>query len=242
MFKKLKQIDRLTIIISSLALIVSVSATYFQFFNKRHKVLYSTLEPKFNNSNKTIKIPIIFKNTGNQTEIVLNSTLNIELKGGDNSSHKRISGQSQAEFPIILAPNESKLVTISGNYGDYLLSTFEISDSKELIYYPVKVLDSLRLFLNTSYIAVSGRVSDQDHDIGYMTFEDNKKIKRIYCYPIELKKLPMHNNEKRIIWFVLRQENDQVYYTNNPLDSSSLNYNEEKLQLINKLLRDSILK
>jgi hypothetical protein len=242
MFKKLKQIDRLTIFFSILAFIVSICGIYFQFFNKRHRILYATLEPKYFDSKKTISIPVIFKNVGNQAEVVLNSSLNLQSREDSNSSFSRISEQSPQGFPIILGPNESKLVSITGNYGDYLLGRFDISENKELIYHSVKVLDSLRLFLNTSYIAVSGRVADHNKDIGYITFDDKKNIKRIYCFPIDLRRLPMHNNEKHIIWFTLKQENNHVYYTNNPYDTNSIKYNENKIQLINKLLRDSILR
>jgi hypothetical protein len=59
-----------TAAMSVLAIVISVVTMYYQFFNVRHELIYSFLTPSVD---KKMVIPIIYKNEGNQNEMILES-------------------------------------------------------------------------------------------------------------------------------------------------------------------------
>jgi hypothetical protein len=222
------------------ALAIAGFSLYFQFFNKKHSILYSTLKPKLNDSKKTLSIPILFKNVGNQSEVILDAYLNLEVKRDNESFLKRMSSQEEVEFPIVLTPNENSLLTLTGSYKDYLFGTFDISENNEMTYYPITVFDSLKLIANISYLSVAGVVASQEQVIGFISFDTKENIRRIDCIPIELRKLPIRKNDFHIISYSIIPQTYEVNLTIDLNDTNAIKRHKDKIQLINKLTHDSL--
>ena len=109
---------------SVLAVVISSITLYFQFFNVRHKLIYTFLTPSVD---EKIVIPIIFKNEGNQNEILLESNLEMEVIPNDTTKpyFKRIGDENRKLFPIIIAPGEYKTINLIGEYKDYTKGMLE---------------------------------------------------------------------------------------------------------------------
>lgn len=95
LFKLKKNINRIKWksynYISFIALIISLITFYYQFFNVKHEVLFLHFTPSFDNNTDSLFVPIFFKNTGNQTEVILDGNLIMEVKTEENNNYyKRI--------------------------------------------------------------------------------------------------------------------------------------------------------
>ncbi|MCU0420671.1 MAG: hypothetical protein MUC38_13540 [Cyclobacteriaceae bacterium] len=200
-YKWTKDIFKFSNFVSALALLTSALSIYFQFFNERHTLLYTTLTPDYNEESKHLIIPLLFKNIGNQTEIILNSELQLEVKDSDESFFKRISPLKNEERYIILAPGENRTIDLAGDYGDYFFGTIKIEsiNSNNIKYSPITALDSLLLRIKVTYLNTNGVISFEEREIGSISFNRDETIKRIDYNPIELKKLDLSNNERHIV-------------------------------------------
>jgi hypothetical protein len=200
-YKWVKDIFQFSNFVSALALLISALSIYFQFFNERHAVLYTTLEPDYNEESKHIISPLLLKNIGNQTEIILNSELQLEVKDADESFFKRISPLKKKERYIILSPGENKTIDLAGDYGDYFFGTIKIEsiNSNNVKYSPITAFDSLLLKIKVTYLNTNGVVSYEEREIGRISFNRDESIKRIDYNPIELMKLELSNNERHIV-------------------------------------------
>ncbi len=200
-YKWIKSILKFSNFISALALLISALSIYFQFFNERHALLYTTLTPDYNEESKHLIIPLLFKNIGNQTEIILNSELQLEVKDSNENFFKRISPLKNKERYIILAPGENRTVDLAGDYGDYFFGTIKIEsiNSDNIKYSPITAFDSLLLKIKVTYLNTNGVISFEERVIGSISFNRDESIKRIDYNPIELKKLDLSNNERHIV-------------------------------------------
>src|SRR5690606_38707438 len=144
--------------ISYFALLISIITLYYQFFHTNHEVKYATLYPILNEDQKTIIFPILLKNTGNQTETIIDFELLLEAKSENESYYKRLSNSNEKNFFSILAPNETKKIDIVGNYGIYLFGTI-IPGDEDFKYQPITEFNNLNLLLKISYLNTSGIVA-----------------------------------------------------------------------------------
>jgi len=239
--KKLLSSPSLTI--SIIALIISALSIYFQFFNERHTVLYTTLTPEIDNKNKQIVIPLLLKNTGNQTEVILNSELQLEVKEKEGNFFKRISPAKNKDYFIILAPNDYKTIYLFGNFKDYMFGTikFEVGDSTSFKYSPITVFDDLILKVNITFLTTHGNVANEEREISKIFFDKNEKISRIDCNPIELKKLDLSYNESEIVSYSIIPDADfKGNISINLNDSTSIIQNIDKLQLLNRIRKEKM--
>jgi len=239
--KEKKSSNKSSLIISLIAIGISILGIYFQFFNVKHTVLYSTLEPELNKKKKEIIVPIIFKNQGNQTEVILNSSLMLEIKRKDKSFYKRISSLSLKEYPLVLSPGDYKIIEMQGSLQEYLFGTYEISETEILKYYPITVFDSLSLVVNITYLTNSGLKAEENRMIGNVSFNEKEIVKKMNFEPIKLIKLDIctHNGETMGYSIVpIKFESKWEIDLN---DTNSVNQNRDKILFIEKLLNDTLI-
>ncbi|MCD9854825.1 hypothetical protein LUD75_08915 [Epilithonimonas sp. JDS] len=200
--KKVKRIKwkeiRSSNFISIIALFISLITFYYQFFNVKHEILYSNFVPDVNNDSDTLKVPVFFKNSGNQTEIILDGNLIMEVKTENNENYfKRIGDSNKNQFPIILNANENKYLVLSSNYNDYLFGSLEISPNGTN-FREFTILDSLKLKMTTQFITKDGILSNDTIDVGYITFGPNRKIVRLDYNATKLRALNLNENDTEI--------------------------------------------
>lgn len=238
--KNSKAITILTICISAIALILSVITFYFQFFHIEHSISYTATQIGCNENDKEIIVPLLFKNTGNQQDVILNATLYLELKTDTTSSYRRISEFKADGFPMMLAPSENTLYQLVGKYKDYFIGQFVVSNDEITGYIPVKYLDKLELILEIEYITSEGGYAKEKRLLGYVFFNEDRTIKQISCLPVELESLDMTPDEVYQEYYVLPNHTAKTSIQFNINDSIALKENQDYLHLMRELLRDSL--
>lgn len=186
LIKYIRQNFNLTAVVSTLALVISLVTMYYQFFNVKHELLYTFLFPSVN---EQLTIPMVYKNVGNQNEIILESNIELEIIPDDGSGHyfKRIGDNNKKLFPLIIAPGEYKLITLLGDYKEYFKGMLEQSPSG-LKYRKIVNLDTLSVVLTTKFIADNG-ISEVRRPVGKLSFRKDKTFDRIDFLPIKLVEL-----------------------------------------------------
>jgi len=237
--KKKKPTNRTSIIISLIALLIAFSSLYFQFLNVNHSLLYSTLDPKFDKEKNRINVPILFKNKGNQTEVILESFLMLEVRNDSNSYYKKISSSSSKEYPLVFSPGDTKIINMSGNFNEYLFGNYEISETEFIKYYPITQFDSLSLIVNIRYLTNSGVESQEAREIGTVFFDTEEKLKRMDYEPINLIKLSIRKNESTIVRHSLVPTRIHGNWQIDLNDSNSVNQNMDKLLFLQKFINDT---
>ncbi|HAL83150.1 MAG TPA: hypothetical protein DCO83_13740 [Mucilaginibacter sp.] len=159
---------------------------YFQFFNTKHELLYAFLFPSVN---ENLAIPMIYKNTGNQNEMILESNIELQIIPDDGTENyfKRIGDENKKLFPVIIGPGEYKVITLLGDYKEYFKGMLEQTPSG-IKYRQIVNLDTLSLVLTTKFIA-NNEISEVRRNIGKITFRKDKTFDRIDFQPIKLIKL-----------------------------------------------------
>jgi len=228
-------------ILSWLAILISLSGLYFQFFDVRHKLLFTPLEPSSNGEKKEFYIPLLLKNTGNQTEIILKSSLFLEVKSDnsnqqDGGSFKRFSLTTPPDFPMVLSPNEYKKVVLTGDYREYFFGTLENMENGKMKYTPIIVYDSLTVLLSITYLSKSGIAREEKYSIGFLSFDQNENIKRIDYVPIKLREIDLSNDDKEIISCSIIPQVYRDSCTIDLKDTNSVKENYDKIQMINRIL------
>jgi len=225
-------------LISVIAIIISISGIYIQFFHVHHRIDYATLLSSFNEQNK-IFTPILFKNSGNQTELILNTYLQLDFYTKDGITEKRISDLYPSEFPIILSPGESKKITLEGNLKQYMFGMykFDLIDSSYFYYDPVTVFDNLRLSIKTTYLSSKGKMGEEIRDVGFITFNENESVKHIVYNPIKMKRLNLKKNMD-IISIISTPFERTGKVSIDLKDSASVIENIDKIQLLNRILNE----
>jgi hypothetical protein len=228
-------------ILSWLAILVSLLGLYFQFFDVRHKLLFTPLEPSSNEEKKEFYIPLLLKNAGNQTEIILKSSLFLEIKSSNSNqpnegTFKRFSLTTPPEFPMVLSPNEYKRVVLTGDYKTYFFGTLDHMDNGKMKYTPIIVYDSLTVLLGITYLSKSGIAREEKYSIGFLSFDRNENIKRIDYAPIKLREIDLSNDDKEIMSCSIIP---QVYKDSCSIDlkdTNSIKKNYDKIQMMNRIL------
>ncbi|SIT27322.1 hypothetical protein [Chryseobacterium gambrini] len=223
--------------LSFIAILLSIITFYFQFFNTKHEVFYSFLTPDYNNNNDTIIIPVFYKNTGNQTELILDANLILEVKTEDNQNYyRRIGDNNKSKFPIILNMNENKYINLTSNYQDYLFGSLEIEPTGNN-FRDFTILDSLKLKMTTQFLTQNGNLSNDTIDIGYVTFKKNK-ISQLDYNSVQLKKLNLNSN-------IQMTGGSKISYTITSKvdlkDPKDVEKNKAMLKYIRKTINDSTL-
>jgi hypothetical protein len=244
-YKKIKKrISKVKIsakFISYIAIIISISSIYFQFFHINHEIKYATLYPILDEQEKILTFPILLKNSGNQVETILDFQLLLEARDDDGSFYKRISELNEKQFFSILGPGDSKRIDLKGNYSAYLFGTI-IPDKNDFDYKPISEFENLNLLLKITYLTKKGVVATEDRIVGELTFNANETVKRIDCPPTELKNLELGKDDFEIFQYSLIPDNKK--YKNLSIDftdSISIKKNLGKLLFIEKTLKsDSI--
>ncbi|MGY3055430.1 hypothetical protein ACVWYG_003646 [Pedobacter sp. UYEF25] len=145
-------------VLSISALLVSLIAVYFQFFYKNHEVQYTFFSPNYNNDKFTIEVPFLFKNTGNQIEMILGSTLLLEVKGNNGRHYyKDMGGSVLNDFPMLLNSTESKIIKLTSDYRKYLFGSLILdSTGFPIDFQKIEILDSLKLRVKTQFLTKYG--------------------------------------------------------------------------------------
>ncbi|WP_299221211.1 hypothetical protein [uncultured Aquimarina sp.] len=243
-FKKIKKKIRKKIsakALSYIAIAISISSVYFQFFHINHEIKYASLYPILNEEKRTLTFPILLKNSGNQVETILDFQLSLEAKNNNESFYKRISELNEKEFFSILEPGDSKRIDLIGNYNTYLFGTI-IAGKNDFDYKPISEFENLHILLKTTYLTKEGVVATEERIVGKLTFNANETIKRIDCPPTELKSLDLGKDDFEITQYSLIPDNKE--YNNLSIDfrdSLSIKKNLGKLLFLEKTLKsDSI--
>jgi len=228
-------------ILSWFAILISLLGLYFQFFDVRHKLLFTPLEPSSNGEKKEFYVPLLLKNAGNQTEIILKSSLFLEVRNNNSrkeneGNFRRFSLTTPSEFPMVLSPNEYKQVILTGDYKTYLFGTLEKLNNGKIKYTPIIVYDSLTVLLSVTYLSKSGIAREEKYSIGYLSFDRNENIKRIDYAPIKLREIDLSNSDNEIISCSIIPQVYKDSFAINLKDTNSVKQNYDKIQMINKIL------
>lgn len=193
--EKFKSISTATLI-SIFAIVISSISFYFQFLNKNHNILYTSLVPTFDNSKATLEVPIFFKNTGNQSELILGVALLLEDRDSIDSVHyERINLNDSINFPILLNLNENRIVKLKSNYYEYLLSTLILDQhGTPLRFKNFKAQDNLILKATVQFITKFGYLSEDTLDVGNISFDKNGEIQQLSYNAIKLRNLDLSND------------------------------------------------
>lgn len=172
--------------LSILAIVISTVTMYFQFFSKKHDLLYAFMYPTVADK---LEIPIIYKNNGDYNELILESNIELEIIPDDGSEKyfKRIGDENKKSFPLILAPGNFKVINILGDYKEYFKGMMEYTDSG-LKYRAIVNFDTLSVVVTTKFISRNGIGQTRRH-IGKITFKKDKSFDRMDICPIVLKEL-----------------------------------------------------
>lgn len=233
-----KKFNTLSLITSIIALVISLVSVYFQFFYIKHSLLYVAM-PIEHNDKKDIDIPLIFRNRGNQEEIILNTVLYLELKTDSVSHYKRISNLKSDVYPLMLAPNEHKLVMLSGNYEEYFKGLILIDNDSISGYCPVTYLDNLWLVMDIEYLSSNGSMNKVSHKIAEISFTNNNTIKLIHGEPVILYELEMDIDSENTGYYTMPKQYSG-HISIDLQDSSSMRKNKDKLLMIESLIGDSL--
>lgn len=231
---------KLSIILSWVAILISLLSLYFQFFNINHKLLFTPLEPSSNSEKKEFYIPLLLKNAGNQTEIILKSSLLLEVKNDNpEQQFKKFSIVTPLEFPMVLSPNEYKKVVLVGDYKTYFWGTMEFSENEKMKYSPIVVYDSLLVLLNITYFSKSGIAKEESYSIGYLSFDKTENITRIDYAPIKLRKIDMSDDNQEIVSCSIIPQVHTGSFSIDLSDTNSVKDNIDKIQLMNRVLSET---
>jgi hypothetical protein len=196
------------------------------------------LTPNVDTENNSVTIPLLLKNAGNQNEVVLHAELLLEVNEIDSIFYKRISPYDNGNFLTILSPGDYKIIDLIGNYKEYLFGTIEILSAEEFEYHPIKVFNDLTLKLNISYLTANGIVANEEREVGRISFNQKDEIALIDCNPISIKKLNSKKNDFIIERFIIFP-NHEIRFDSISVDlndSSSIEENLDKIQLMNRLI------
>jgi hypothetical protein len=223
-------------VLSITAVIISILGIYFQFFYTKHEIHYAILDSKLNKENLLLT-PIFFKNSGNQTEIVLNAYLQLEFYSKEKIIEKRISEIDLPDFPMIFSPGDTKNIILRGDLQDYMFGMYEISieDPSNFLYMPVTVFENLKLSLVVTYLSKQGKYGEEIRNIGYVTFDKkNEKVQSIKYDPTILKKLNL-NKDKDILFHTFIPIEGGGSFSIDLNDTASVRKNYDKIQLFKKI-------
>ena len=236
--KTLSKSEIATILISILALIISILGVFFPYLYVKNSVLFCAL-PIEHNSNKEIIIPLLFRNDGNREEIILNSVLHLELKTDSKSYFKRISPLKNENFPFMLSPNENIIIPLIGSYKDYFQGLLITDEDSILDYYPVVDYSNLELLINITYISSNGNMNYERKRIAYLSFDEFQNISLIQGESIKLEKLKLNTNYESVRYFSM-PKNYERSLSFGVDDSISMKENMNLLKFIEIHLPDSL--
>lgn len=228
-----------SLVISIIALLLSALGVYFQFFNVRHSLLYSILTPELLQESQEIIIPVLIKNNGNQTEVILGYDLLLEVKEDSGSFFKRISQFNSKDHYSVLSPGEYRTINIVGNYKNYLLGTIKINypEEADYEYSPIRKFDDLLLKIKLTFLTTYGNVAFEEREIGKITFNTSDKIERIDCEPIALIKLNLRKNDYQIVSYsIIPNYNIKRQIIIDLNDSASLKEYRNENELFDRIL------
>lgn len=195
-----------------------------------------------NEKKNSITFPILLKNSGNQTETVLDFQLLLEVREQKKSFYKRISNLNEKEFFSILVPGDSKRIDLIGYYDTYLFGTL-ITNKNDFDYQPISELENLNILLKTTYLTNKGIVATEERIVGKITFNENETVNRIDCLPTELIDLDLSKDDFEIFQYNVNPDNK--HYENLSIDftdSISIRKNLGKLLLLEKTLKSDSIK
>jgi hypothetical protein len=190
--------------------------------------------------NRNLEVPLIFKNLGNTEEVLLNTTLHLEVKTDVDSIsyYKRISEYQSKDYPLMLSSNENKLIRLKSNYREYFKGLV-LTDMDSIIgYCPIKRLDDLRLMLNIEYISSNGSMQSESFLIGELSFNDDNYIKLIKGEPVKLRKLEI-NNDSEMSYYYSMPKTYSNGFSINLKDSVALEENKDALMFFQNLIENS---
>lgn len=129
---------------------------------------------------------MIFKNEGNQNEMLLESNIEMEIIPNDTTKpyFKRIGDENSKIFPIIIAPGEYKTINLFGDYKDYSKGMLEYSPSGPK-FREITRFDSLQIVATMQFISDNG-IAQVRRFVGRIYFEPNMTFDRFDYQPIKL--------------------------------------------------------
>lgn len=210
--------------LSITAILISLITMYFQFFNVKQELLYAYLSPKIEDKTQTLIIPIVYKNNGNQNEMILNSNIEIEVKmlHEKDSYFKRIGDLNNDLFPIILAPGEMKTVNLKGQYKDYFSGMLEFSE-QGLKYKKIDSLNNLAIKLTTSFLRDEG-IENVERNIGKISFRNSNEYEQLDYGAISLMELKPNNNIKIMSNSIVNVGFNDSFSIRDSLSSNQIEY------------------
>lgn len=163
----------------------------------------------------------------------------MELKTDSVSHYKRISNLKSDAYPLMLAPNEHKLVMLSGNYEEYFKGLILIDNDSISGYCPVRYLDNLWLIMDIEYLSSNGSMNKVSHKIAEISFTSNNTIKLIHGEPAILYELEMDTDSENAGYYSMPKQYSG-HISIDLQDSSSMRKNKDKLLMIESLIGDSL--
>lgn len=226
--------------LSIIAIVVSLITMYYQFFNVEHDLQYTFLFPSIG---EKIAIPIVYKNDGNQNEMILESNVELEIIPDDGSEQyfKRIGDENKRLFPLILTPGEYKTITLLGDYKEYFKGMLEQLPAG-VRYREIVNLDTLSVVITTQFISTDGISKAQRH-IGKITFRKDRTFDRISINPIKLTKLEADDEIEMTGGGVINADYNMNFKMTDTLSADQIEHVKFMLNVVeDTLLKNELIK
>jgi hypothetical protein len=169
--KGFSKVELITIVISILALGISLLSIYFQFFYER-SILKASIASCTSPNDSSLLVNIVYQNKGNQYETIISHELAYQKNYEDIMwfAFDTTTGASVASKPMVLKPGEHYSIQILGSLG------FPKKD--------FKVTDTVSLSITINYLNEEGGLSYDKIYFGNLTIDSAFKIKDLDVYYI----------------------------------------------------------
>lgn len=168
-------------IISVLALVISISSLYFQFFYQKYSLSSSIIDA--NVFRDSINIEIIYQNSGNIDATILEHELFFYNKSFKDSEDFHLQFKNKEFIPFIISPNSQR-------YFIYSQSTY-FNEENLLNEYMMDGSDTIMLGLRTSFLNSNLMQSDLESELGWITLDSLKKIE---FWVVEYQKISLESD------------------------------------------------
>jgi len=176
--------DHSSLIISFLALAISIASIYLQFFYESFKLKASLVDANVNKN--SISLNLIYTNKGNQDATIINSEIFFHSDRNENKEKLHIqfvNNENDNTPAFVLSPGKQIFHKF---YQRVYFDDKEMLNSKK-----TNTRDTLRVNLKINYITESALQSDTIIRCGWITLDSLNKIKH---YSIDYKTFELNSN------------------------------------------------
>ena len=155
-----------SLLISLLALIISILSIYFQFFYEKFNLSTSLIDAEVYKD--SISLDLIYHNKGNQDATVTNTEIFFYSDKNKTKHVNHIEFNNKNQEPYILSPGKQL-------FKKFVQQVYFIEDSL-LIKTQTNIRDTIRIQLRVSYLRDNSLEGEKIVNCGWITLDNQRKI------------------------------------------------------------------